>query len=229
MSAKSIFYDEPRGYYSLAESAWISGLRPQRLAAWVSRRHLTASQSDRKPYVFCYQDIAEAMLMHELLDVHHAKWAKLRETIEGLTEVHGRWPLSRESLEGELATVCAEKGKASTIVVKSGRAVYERCGAAWQQMLEPTTLGLIMDRLQRGGWAVVIDPSLRHIAIDPDQLSGRPTIRGRRIAAVDVACMALTEDGRQRLQQEYRLDRDEIRDAVKWWKAAQTLPAAKAA
>lgn len=226
MASRSIFEEEPQGHYPLCEAAWIAGVRSQRLAAWVRRGHASASQSPCPPLVFCYQDIAEAILIHELLEQRRVPWRQVRDTIAALRDKHGVWPLSRESLRRSLVTVKAPSARHSSLVVQDHDATYECLGSSWQQMLNPEMLGLIISRLERGGWAVVLEPDIEHIAIDPNYLSGRPTIRGHRIAAVDVACMAATEDGQQMLRDEYRLTPEEIADAVRWWKAAQQLPAA---
>lgn len=223
---ESIFDQEPQGFYPLSEAAWLAGLRPQRLAGWVRLGYASASQSSSPPYLFSYQDIAEAMLIHELLSERNVPWKQVRDTIEGLHADFDRWPLSRESLRRSLTTIRDPHVTRSSLVVGSGEDACERRGTAWQRLLNPDVLGLITSRLSRGGWAVVLEPGLTHIAIDPSYLSGRPTIRGRRISAVDVAEIAATDEGRIALEDEYQLSPEEIDDAAKWWSAARRLPAA---
>ena len=220
-AAESIFYQEPRGHYPLTEAAWIVGLRPQRVSDWVRKGHVCASQQASSPFVFSYQDLAELLLIHDLLSNHRVPWEQIADTISGLKEDHGCWPLSRESLDQTLSTIRAPKSARAGLVVERDGQIFERRGKGWQQLLNPKTLGLITDRLEHGGWAVMLEPSIKHIAIDPDYLSGRPTIRGRRIAAVDVATLAEDPGGTELLLENFRLQRAEIDDAVKWWRVTE--------
>ena len=220
-TGESIFYQAPRGHYPLTEAAWIVGLRPRRISGWVSKGHACASQQGRPPLVFSYQDLAELLLIHDLLKNHSVPWQEIADTIEGLQEDHKCWPLSRESLEETLSTIRAPRGKRSGLVVERGGQVFQRRGRGWQQLLNPKTLGLITDRLEHGGWAALLEPSIKHIAIDPDFYSGRPTIRGRRISAVDVATLAEDPGGETILLDNFRLQKVEIDDAVTWWRATQ--------
>jgi uncharacterized protein (DUF433 family) len=84
----------------------------------------------------------------------------------------------------------------------------------------------VADDLRRGGWAVREMPGLRHIEVNPEWLSGRPTIKGRRVPAEDVARLALEPDGEEILRTGYDLLPSEIRDAVDWWAKVQELQAA---
>ena len=53
------------------------------------------------------------------------------------------------------------------------------------------------------------------------RFSGIPTISGRRIPAMGVAKMALTDSGRQTLVDGYDLSDEEIEDAASWWAKVQ--------
>jgi len=64
--------------------------------------------------------------------------------------------------------------------------------------------------------------------VDPDRLSGRPTIRGRRIAAEDVAEIAAARGGTATLREDYELDEAEIADARRWWREVRRLEAVAA-
>jgi uncharacterized protein (DUF433 family) len=83
-----------------------------------------------------------------------------------------------------------------------------------------TDLDRIVGLLQRGGWAARDLPDLQHIEVNPDRLSGRPTIRGRRIAADKVARLAVLKGGQKILRDDYDLADEEIRDARRWWRVA---------
>ena len=62
-------------------------------------------------------------------------------------------------------------------------------------------------------------PDLRHIEVDPERLSGRPTIRGWRVPSDKVAMLAHTDAGRESLAEDYELSPEEIDDAVRWYAA----------
>jgi len=62
--------------------------------------------------------------------------------------------------------------------------------------------------------------------IEPDRLSGRPTIRNRRIPAEKVARIAETQTGRQSLESDYKLTHRQIADAVKWYEAVSRFETA---
>ena len=67
---------------------------------------------------------------------------------------------------------------------------------------------------------------MQHIEVNPERLSGQPTIKGRRVPAEDVARLALEPDGEEILRSGYELSSAEIRDAVDWWTKVQELQAA---
>jgi uncharacterized protein (DUF433 family) len=90
--------------------------------------------------------------------------------------------------------------------------------------------GLAIDRddvvriaadLHRGGWAARDLPTLEHIEVDPDRLSGRPVVRGTRVPAELVAELADDPEGRQDLREGYGVDDAQIDDAVEWWRAVR--------
>ena len=87
------------------------------------------------------------------------------------------------------------------------------------------SLGLraVTKLLRRGGWAVKDLPHVQSIEVDPDRLSGRPTIRSRRIPADKVAILAQTSDGHQSLESDYRLSAKQIEDAVRWYEAVSSF------
>src|SRR6266545_2170692 len=86
-----------------------------------------------------------------------------------------------------------------------------------QTILEYSLLQDITGLLRRGGWAIRDQPGIEHIQVDPDRLSGRPTIRDRRIAASKVAELARSGfSGLRALREDYELGRSEIEDAVRW-------------
>jgi uncharacterized protein (DUF433 family) len=71
----------------------------------------------------------------------------------------------------------------------------------------------VREALASGGWVALKKPRV-HIEINPDRLSGHPTIRGRRVPTSLVADVANRDDGRTVLRSEFGLSDDEIDDAV---------------
>src|SRR5204863_4658778 len=84
-----------------------------------------------------------------------------------------------------------------------------------QQVMPETLLDLqeVRSALAAGGW-VAFHTKREHIEVDPERLSGRPTIKGRRVATAVVARIAREPDGWEALREDYNLTREEIADAV---------------
>jgi uncharacterized protein (DUF433 family) len=181
--------------------------------------YIRSSIAATSPRIYSFQDVAEGMVVHELLerDVRH------RDILRAITLVedsYGDWPLT----EAPFGTISG-KGRAR-IVLDQPEGVYDAGELGWQQVIEPENLDLIRRQLRRGGWAARTLDALEHIEVDPERLSGRPTIRGRRIAAADVAEIAQSRGGLDVLRDDYELDEDEIRDARRWWVEVRRLEAA---
>ena len=71
------------------------------------------------------------------------------------------------------------------------------------------------DDLSKGGWAYAELGDLEHISVDPECMSGTPTIRGTRITAMFVGKEARAKQGR-RILRGYRLSDQQIDDAARW-------------
>jgi uncharacterized protein (DUF433 family) len=87
-------------------------------------------------------------------------------------------------------------------------------------------LSRVQGLLRRGGWAIFVVPEVESIEVDPDRLSGRPTIKGTRVAADRVAEIAHEEGGLRVLTRDYGLVKRQIEDAIKWYEAVNRLEAA---
>jgi len=186
------------------------------IGQWLHHGYLRASQSQpgEYPSVYSFQDAAEAILVHELLD-KGVPPAVLRPVIEGLREQRGDWPLQSSELE----SLSADGIPLASLLVKEGEHRFELGPHGWQ-VVEHTTVNpqRVAADLRRGGWAVRDLPELEHVKVDPDFLSGRPTISGRRVAISLVAELAADADGPSILRDEYDLSPEEINDAVLWWR-----------
>lgn len=196
------------------------------MGQWARRGYIRSSHSDVPPRVYSFQDIAESIVVHELLQdgVPHQD---IKRTINGLRDRFGDWPLTHASL----ATVpgggsIKARQRARLLVLEDDRA-YELADPGWQQVAG-VELNRVVNDLRRGGWAVRDLPDIQHIEVNPDRLSGRPTIRGRRVPVEKVAELASSPGGITVLHDDYELVDEEIRDAVRWWKATQGYEAVAA-
>lgn len=207
----------PRGYYYAAEVGQLAGVSGNTIGQWKRRGYIQASQStEGYPNVYAYQDVAEAMVVHDLLD-HQVPLRQIRRLIERLREENGRdWPLQHEHLY-----VPDEPSKRRPVYVAQGEELTDpNALTPWHLVMNHGNLQLIAEQLHRGGWAVRSLPDLEHIEVDPDKMSGKPSIRGLRIAAEDVAIIA-EESGHEVLKVEFGLNARQIRDAVAWWQTVR--------
>src|SRR5919204_7039654 len=95
----------PRGRYLANEVGALAGVSGDRIRQWARRRYIRASwsKSGDSPLVYSFQDVAEAMLVHELEE----QWVPLeliRRTVQGLRDRYGNWPLQSVKLEIDQAT-----------------------------------------------------------------------------------------------------------------------------
>ena len=204
----------PRGNYLAHEAGLLAGVSGYKMGQWARHGYIKSSISPHAPRIYSYQDIAEAMVVHELLDqeVPHKFIKRAIDKLDG----YGDWPLTH-------APIGVAHGRVYGV---EGDDTFEVGDLGWQKVIEPENLELIKNQLRRGGWAVRILPDLQYIEVDPDRLSGRPTIKGRRIPAAKVAAMATTDTGREILREDYELTDDEIVDAERWWRVSAELAAA---
>lgn len=213
----------PRGRYLAHEAGRLAGVSGNRIGQWARRGYIRSSQSRHGalPRVYSFHDVAEAMVVHELVD-RGVRHLDIRTAIEGLREDHGDWPLT--SARSLLATsdVGTRGGeRRSMLLAGRGGQFYDLGRDSTQQVISLGNLARIAEDLSRGGWAVRDLPDLRLIEVHPDRIGGRPAIRGRRIAAEIVAEMASSAEGREALDADYDLTAAEIRDAQRWWAVAR--------
>jgi uncharacterized protein (DUF433 family)/DNA-binding transcriptional MerR regulator len=208
------------GHYLAGEVGLLAGVSGDRIGQWARWGHIRSSRSEREPRVYRYEDVAEAMFVHELEELG-AGLPSIRRAVERLRERQDvGWPLQHN--RGRLG---AANG---TVVEFEGDEAYD-LGArspAEQGVLETPDLHRVAADLERGGWAARVLPDLRHIEVNPDRLGGRPVIRGRRIAAQEVALLATAPGGRETASVDYDLEDAQIDDAVRWWATARSFEAA---
>jgi DNA-binding transcriptional MerR regulator len=205
---------EPVGFYLASEAGALAGVSGETIGQWARYGYIQSSQSrpSELPRVYSFQDIAEAMVVHELLE-HGVPHEEIKAAIETLRNEHASdWPL----LHADIGAA------AGAVVVKRKGRHYEVGRHPWQDFVERGSLERIAVDLNRGGWAVRSIPDLQHIEVDPEVLSGTPAIRGHRVSVEKVALLATTEAGLRTLTDDYELSGPEIRDAVRWWEIAHS-------
>lgn len=213
----------PRGHYLASEVGQLAGVSGETIGQWARYGYVRASQSESGEYprIYSYQDVAEAIMVHDLVD-KTVPLKVLRPVIEALRDELGDWPLQHS----ELATLSSPDIAVAALLVRHGGDRYELGPHGWQQV-EAAAVNpqRVVSDLHRGGWAARELPDLRHIEVDPDRMSGRPSIRGKRIGAQDVAEIASGPDGLEDLVEGYNLQQTEIDDARRWWDAVSRLAA----
>jgi uncharacterized protein (DUF433 family) len=195
----------PRGRYMAHEAGLLAGVSGHTMGQWARRGYIKSSVRSHAPRIYSYQDIAEAMVVHDLLD-RDVPHLQIKRAILRMHD-YGDWPLTN-------APLAVAQGRVYGI---DGDRTYDVGDKGWQQVVTPENLELIANQLRRGGWVVRMLPDLEHIEVDPDRLSGRPTIKGRRVPAAKVAALAGTPQGVEILHEDYELADVEIADAKRWW------------
>lgn len=192
------------GHYSSGEVARLAGVSPQRIGSWA--RYGIVPRISRRPSVYSYADAGEAVIVHYLIE-HGAKASKIRPMIERLREEFGEWPLARAPLEHEGGLVVKRDEKGGVLIDVINRPD--------PQVEEGTFLSLtdVREALELGGWVAMQNPRA-HIQVTPHRLSGRPTIRDRRLPTSMVAELAERPEGRELLRKEFGLTEEEIDEAV---------------
>ena len=209
----------PRGHYLAEEAGRLAGVSGTTIGQWARRGYIRSSRSAGPPRVYCFQDVAEAMVVHELVargvGLRAVKAAADRLRAQGNAD----WPLQRSRLlvPGPPGGGRSATRRARTIVVEEDEGHTDLVSG--HPVLAGLDLETLVADLGRGGWAAREIPSLRHIEVDPDRLSGRPVIRGKRVPAELAARMAETPQGVDLLMHDYGLTRDEVEDARRWWHA----------
>lgn len=191
------------GHYSAGEVARLAGVSPQRVGSWA--RYGIVPRVSRKPSIYSYADAGEAVIVRYLIE-HGVKPKKIGEMVERLRDRFGAWPLARAPLEHEGGLVVMREGD---------KVLVDVVDRPEQQVEEGTFLSLteVREALERGGWVALNTPR-QHIQVDPDRLSGRPTIRDRRLPTAMVAELAERPEGRDALHTEFGLSDEEIEEAV---------------
>jgi uncharacterized protein (DUF433 family)/DNA-binding transcriptional MerR regulator len=205
-----------RGHYLAQEVGGLAGVSGKRVGQWARRGYIRSSHSSSIPRIYSYLDVAEAMVVHELEDRAVAP-KDIGAIVKDLRDELGtEWPLQQT----RLMAPPRQAGKRTRSIATEGNGVL-RDLIRRHPIIGKLDLIDIASNLERGGWAARDLPNLKHIEVNPDLLSGRPAIRGRRISAKDVALEAAQPDGLIELHEGYGLTDAEIFDARQWWHQVQ--------
>jgi uncharacterized protein (DUF433 family)/DNA-binding transcriptional MerR regulator len=203
----------PRGHYLAREVGRLAGVSGSTIGQWARNGYIRSSQYEGSPRIYSFQDVAEAMVVHELLE-RSVPYREIKRQVRELQAAYGMdWPLTQSPVR--LATAGRH------VVTTEGDRIYATGERGWHLALNAGDLKEILGLLDRGGWVVRSLPDLRHVEVNPNRLSGRPVIRGTRVAAEMVARTAERPDGPETLHEGFELSDNEIDDARRWWRAVQ--------
>ncbi len=211
---------KPRGITSPHEVGWSAGVSADRIGQWARRGYIRSSVSPVVPLVYSYQDVAEAMAVHELI-LRGTSLRRIKRAVELLRDDYGDWPLTSAPLV--TAELRGQAGPSAALLLQGNDGLADLHRDPYQGVLKIGELRRIASDPRRGGWAVRRLPDLRHVEVDPDRLSGRPTIRGTRVPAELGAKLASREEGRMILKSDYGVTERQIRDAQRWWDAVDDM------
>ncbi len=206
----AILEDDAAGWYSPSEVGRLAGVSGKQVGQWARYGYMQSAWALAAPRAYAYQDIAEAMVLHLLIE-KGVPYRSIKKALRAAAQKYdGRWPLSsaRLYIVGEHPQ---RRGPKTTVVVDDFDVV------ARHNVLGQLDLIEVQRDLERGGWAAREAPNLRYIQVDPGRHSGTPVIRGTRIPVESVAVLALQPEGRQSLKLDYELTDEEIDDAVTWY------------
>lgn len=218
----------PRGHYLAGEVGDLAGVSGYTIGQWERNEYIRASQhSGDFPLVYAYQDIAEAMVVHELLN-RDVDPRFIKEALRKLRDLLGtEWPLQQVDIMVPRLTPAqrrTRRRKGRTVAFQNDQGEILDLIKDHPVLRESDLVSIAAD-LNRGGWAArELGGDLQHIEVDPDRLSGQPTIRGRRVSARLVANLAESTEGMKELRSKdgYGLKPAEIRDARRWWEKVRS-------
>jgi hypothetical protein len=185
--------------YLAHDAGRLVGVPGDRIGQWARWGHIRASVSAGDPHVYAFEDVAEALAVHLLLDAGFAL------------------PLVRRAVE-VLGGAVAFPLSSGRLHVVDHRLAVERGEVLEDVFTEQTVLPLDgrvtpADLLRAGGWPARVTGDLAAVEIEPRRLGGRPCVRGRRIAVEDVVVDP----------ESLGVDARAVEAARRWWDASETL------
>jgi DNA-binding transcriptional MerR regulator len=132
----------PHGHFLAGEAGELAGVSGSTIGQWARWGYIRASQSTGDPHVYSVEDVAEAAIVHELLE-RGIRHADVRRAVDRLRS-YGTWPLS----DAALATT--REGRPRIVLRENGDA-YALSPRGWQLMAAPPPLRDVRLRLRRSG------------------------------------------------------------------------------
>ena len=131
------------GHFLAAEVGELAGVSGTTIGQWARWGYVRASVSGAEPHVYSIEDVAEAVIVAELLGrgVPHAD---VRRAIERLREEYGAWPLSAAPLG-----TATQNGR-TRVVLREHDGPHALCPRGWQLMTAPPPIDEVRLRLNRG-------------------------------------------------------------------------------
>jgi DNA-binding transcriptional MerR regulator len=130
---------KPHGQFLAGEAGELAGVSGTTIGQWARWGYIRASQSAGDPHVYSVEDVAEAAIVHDLLD-RGIRHADVRRAIARLG-AYGQWPLA----DAPLATTA--EGRPRIVLRENGNA-YALSDRGWQLMTAPPRLEDVRLRLR---------------------------------------------------------------------------------
>ncbi|HEX2412788.1 MAG TPA: MerR family transcriptional regulator [Solirubrobacteraceae bacterium] len=127
------------GHFLAGEAGELAGVSGNTIGQWARWGYIRPSQSAGTPHVYSVEDVAEAAIVHSLLE-RGVRHRDIRRAIDRLA-AYGEWPLS----EALLATTAEGR-----IVLRENGGVYALAPRGWQLMAAPPEAEDVRLRLRRG-------------------------------------------------------------------------------
>jgi DNA-binding transcriptional MerR regulator len=127
------------GHFTAGEVGELAGVSGNTIGQWARWKYIRASQSDGDPHVYSVEDVAEAVIVNELLS-RGVRHRDVRRAIAHLPE-YGDWPLS----DAPLATT--PEGR--LVLLRENGEIYALSARGWQLMSVPPEMQDVRLRLRR--------------------------------------------------------------------------------
>jgi DNA-binding transcriptional MerR regulator len=131
----------PHGHFLAGEAGEMAGVSGTTIGQWARRGLIRSSVSDEEPRVYSVEDVAEAAIVHALLDrgVRHSDVHRLIARLGP----YGEWPLSQAAL------ATTDDNGSPLIVLREDEGDWVLTARGWQRPAAPLKLREVRLRLSR--------------------------------------------------------------------------------
>jgi DNA-binding transcriptional MerR regulator len=186
--------------YLAHEAARLVGVSGDRIGQWARWGHIRASVSEGDPHVYSWEDVAEALAVHDLLEAGYGLRV-IRAAVDRLGGPSAH-PLSTAGVHDVDGRLAVERGDVLVDVFND------------QGVLPFDGRVRATELLRGGGWPGKAWPAV--VEVDPLRLGGVPCLAGRRLP-VEVAAGVP-----EALWDDYGLDAVTADAARRWWALARS-------